>query len=120
MVTDGAHKGGGRAEAEVRGKGRGSWNAAVVPVYTRQSTHAGVFVYLCGTPENLGHGKDGDAATLLERRREEDGGEPMASQGVLPFRYEGVSVGRFSRAPGYAVRTPGTERRRRRRRQRRR
>lgn len=67
MVTA---KGGGRAEAaEVRGKGRGSWNAAVVPVYTRQSTHAGVFVYLCGTPENLGHGKDGDVVRAKERRR---------------------------------------------------
>ena len=30
-------------------------------------------------------------ASESESEREEDGGEPMASQGVLPFWFEGVS-----------------------------
>lgn len=75
---------------------------APVPAYAR------VFVYLCGTPENSadmeerkrkkekereGERKRESEKGAFSREREERGQreEPMASQGVLPFRYEGAS-----------------------------
>lgn len=78
---------------------------APVPAYTR------VFVYLCGTPENpadvreIGRKKEegGEKQKERENAESERGAfsceregrgwreEPMASQGVLPFRYEGAS-----------------------------
>lgn len=80
---------------------------APVPAYVR------VFVYLCGTPENpadernreIGGGERGREQRERERARDRENGrgifsreregqrrrrEPMASQGVLPFRYEGA------------------------------
>lgn len=64
-----------------------------------------VFVYLCGTPENpvdvreMERKKEGEGSRGEEEReafsREREGRgrreEPMANQGVLPFRYEGAS-----------------------------
>lgn len=69
-----------------------------------------VFVYLCGTPENPAETeREGEGEGIkrkgeetrknkesekggLSRERKERGRreEPMASQGVLPFRYEGA------------------------------
>lgn len=89
------------------------WNAAVVPVYTPVPVYARVFVYLCGTPENpadvreierkKGDEREGEGgrekesaesereALSCEREGRGRREEPMASQGVLPFRYEGAS-----------------------------
>lgn len=63
----------------MRGKGRGSWNAAVVPVYTRRSVMLG---YLCIYVEHRRtstRGKDRDGCDVLsvpskrERERERRG-----------------------------------------------
>jgi len=98
-------RGGGAEEAGEKGggcRGMRPWSRyirALVPAYAR------VFVYLCGTPENPADVRE------IERKRERERGskesereafsrekegrgqreEPMASQGVLPFRYEGAS-----------------------------
>jgi len=61
-VDEGRRRGGegGGAEGTAGKRGRVSWNAAVVPVYTRRSrAYARVFVYLCGTPENPVDERDG-------------------------------------------------------------
>lgn len=82
--------------------------------YIRASVlaYARVFVYLCGTPENFADERErerekerGERKRTWEQEEEErtreafscerEGQgrreEPMASQGVLPFRYEGAS-----------------------------
>lgn len=85
--------------------------------YIRASVlaYARVFVYLCGTPENFADESEKEGTREKDRERErtwEQGErererkkeafsceregqgrrkEPMASQGVLPFRYEGAS-----------------------------
>lgn len=88
-----------------------SWNAAAVSVYTRVDPES-MPGYLCiyvehrriprqregegegikrtgeGTRENKESEKGGFSREKEERGRKE---EPMASQGVLPFRYEGAS-----------------------------
>ncbi|KAL0109168.1 hypothetical protein PUN28_014333 [Cardiocondyla obscurior] len=98
-------------------RGRVSWNAAVVPVYTRAgpSLCQGICVFMWNTgeprrerdrekkrrkrhegereKERKRERKNREQERIFscereERRRRE---EPMASQGVLPFRYEGAS-----------------------------
>lgn len=75
--------------------------------YIRASVlaYARVFVYLCGTPENFADEREGERKRTWEQEEQErtreafscerEGQgrreEPMASQGVLPFRYEGAS-----------------------------
>lgn len=82
--------------------------------YIRASVlaYARVFVYLCGTPENFADEREGERekergerkrtweqeeqertreAFSCEREGQGRREEPMASQGVLPFRYEGAS-----------------------------
>lgn len=82
--------------------------------YIRASVlaYARVFVYLCGTPENFADEREGERekergerkrtweqeeeertreAFFCEREGQGRREEPMASQGVLPFRYEGAS-----------------------------
>lgn len=98
-------RGGGAEVAGEKGggyRGMRPWSRyirAPVPAYAR------VFVYLCGTPENPAdvreiEGKKRETHRERESEREvfscerEGRGqreEPMASQGVLPFRYEGAS-----------------------------